>query len=142
MASEFNNCTECNFDFNSKDIYQHFLDEYNKNGGYQYTKTVEEILKSAALYPEQYLPLPDFSAMTQHEIDAWNSARMYGWTFENPKCFRNEIGIEIHAEKAGDYGYDGISLYQCPECGYAWKRFPWVPDSVVEQYNGRKINVR
>lgn len=25
-------------------------------------------------------------------------------------------------------GYDGVSWWQCPDCQYTWKRFPWLPE--------------
>ena len=39
---------------------------------------------------------------------------------------RREIGIEYPKL------YDGVSVYECPDCKFRWKRFAWVPDKYLE----------
>lgn len=119
-------CPCCNFDFRGDDIYDYFMLKYTNDNGYKYPTTPEKIRENAKHYPGQFEPLPpNLDTMTQNELDAWNTARAYGWTFENPKCFRNEIGIEVQGV------YDGILYYQCPKCEFKWKRFSWTPDEYV-----------
>ena len=62
--------------------------------------------------------------------EAEETARLYGWTPENPQCFRKEIGIEILGK------YDGISEWQCPECDFAWDR--WTGKTLREGTLGSK----
>lgn len=125
------NCPKCNMNFNGTDIYEFFLDQYNRLGGYHYPISIKTILDGAKNYPEQYLPLPpNLETMSQNELDAWDAARSYGWRHDKKKGWRNEIGIKISNL------YDGVALYKCPECGYVWKRFDWVDDKYVdEEYN-------
>lgn len=124
-------CKKCGVSFDGEDIYDFFLLKYTNENGYQYPTTVEKIREGAKRYPEQYLPLPDnLDTMTQNELDAWNSARSYGWTFEKPKTFgRHIMGIEISGY------YDGVALWKCTKCGYVWKRFDWVEDKYVKEYS-------
>lgn len=51
--------------------------------------------------------------------EAFRVSLMYGYSFENKKCFRKEIAIETRQ------GYDGCTWYHCPECKVYWKRFDW-----------------
>lgn len=62
-----------------------------------------------------------FLKQGKSEQEAFEIASMYyGYTFENKKCFRKEIGIETITGS-----YDGCTFYQCPECLVYWKRFEW-----------------
>ena len=128
--NRYDACPKCGLDFNGEDIYQLFLKRYTEDGGYQYAKSRDAIRSSALQYPQFYSPLPDLDNMSDFEVAAWDSARSYGWTFENPKCFRKEIGIELRED---DYRYDGVALWECPECHYRWKRFDDVPDKYLSE---------
>lgn len=55
-------------------------------------------------------------------------AASYGWTPENPKSFRKEIGVEYPNL------YDGVAVFECPDCKFKWKRFSWVPDSYLADH--------
>lgn len=81
----FDNCPNCNADWNGGDI-------------------AEELLKHN---PDYYKDI----------AGAQKGARSYGWTPENKLQFKRYIGVEIQGE------YDGISYYQCPDCGEYWNRF-------------------
>ena len=123
----YDECPRCKMNFEGDDIYDYFLLKYTNDNGYKYPTTPVEIREKAKHYPDQYEPLPiNLDTMSQNELDAWNSARMYGWTFENPKTFRKLIGVEVQGV------YDGILYWQCPECSFKWKRFDWTPDEYVE----------
>ena len=133
--SELSNCPKCNADLNGKDIYQHFLDEYTENGIPDYCKSVDEMLKSAKEYPSLYSDIPskkELKAMTPLEFAAYQTAHSYGWSKAKPNCFRKECGIEISGY------YDGIALYKCPSCNHVWKRFEWVSDEVLNNFNKGK----
>ncbi len=67
--------------------------------------------------------------MTEIELNAWYTANNYGWTFKNPKCFQNQLGIEVSEI------YDGVIMYQCPDCKHVWKRFDWVSDEILKKYS-------
>lgn len=56
--------------------------------------------------------------MATAEIDrmAQVIAAEYGWKPDSPVYFSNIIGIEIPGQ------YDGVMLYQCPECETTWNR--------------------
>jgi uncharacterized C2H2 Zn-finger protein len=127
---EIDNCPKCNANFNSKDIYQHFLYEYAKYGIPSYSRGVEDIEKAKLDYPELYKTAPskeELEKMSPVELAAWNSAQQYGWTKENPRCFRREIGIEIPGV------WDGVVIWKCPACNFKWKRagFEWVDDKYL-----------
>ena len=135
MSADFNNCPSCGVDFNKDDIYNFFLKMYKKEGIPKYAKNKDEIKKVAKQYPSQYDGFFETAkGMGKVQLAALESAYSYGWRKNNPKCFRKEIGIEIIAEKTGEWGYDGISLWKCPDCGHIWKRGEWVPDHVLEEY--------
>ncbi len=113
--SELTHCPKCNTDLRGEDIYQFFLNEYTRKVNI-YPRTIEYVLKSIKDYPSLYKNAPpenELQAMTEIELNAWHTAFQYGWTKENPKTFKKEIGIEIN---------DRVAKYQCPECGHEWKR--------------------
>ena len=63
------------------------------------------------------------------EMNAMYTARSYGWTKENPKCFKHTImGVEVQGV------YDGILFWQCTACNTYWKRFEWSDLSIVEKW--------
>ena len=53
----------------------------------------------------------------QSEEEALKSAKMFGWSNENRERFSRLIGVEISGN------YDGVSYWQCPDCGTTWNRF-------------------
>ena len=120
-------CPKCNCDLRGEDIYQFFCNKYAKEG-ITHPKTIEDILESIKNYPSLYDKAPtedELRAMSEIELNAWYTAQCYGWTKENPKTFKKEIGIEIPGL------YDGVAVWQCPECGHKWKRFDWVDDKYL-----------
>lgn len=123
LIGDFDSCPNCGTSFIGKDIYKHFLDDYTNNWPYQYSKTKDEIKKSIKDFSDLYESrgkIPDIDSMTEIEANAWYSANMYGWTFENPKCFKHTIiGIEVQGY------YDGIAFWHCSKCDVYWKRFSW-----------------
>lgn len=133
--NEISNCPKCNLDFRGKDIYQHFLEAYSKEGGCAFPRTIEQILEAIRNYPELYddkAPSEkELRAMTPIELAAWDAAQMYGWSSSNPVTFRKEIGIEVPGY------YDGVALWRCPSCRYTWKRFDWVKDEILEQHQNK-----
>lgn len=61
--------------------------------------------------------IPDGLMKTGHyknREEAEKAATSYGWTPENNKCFRLEIGISDRIE-------DRIIAYECPECKFRIK---------------------
>lgn len=122
---EFTHCPRCNTNLQGKDIYQHFFEEYSKNGIPDYARSIEDIKKAIKDYPDLYSNAPklkELKAMTPVQLAAWDTAQKYDWTKKNPITFKREIGIEIP-----DY-YDGVIIYKCPDCQHKWKRFDWVDD--------------
>lgn len=135
MPSEYSNCPDCGLPFDKEDIYQFFLNDYLSSGIPPYSKSLEELYEISKIYPNQFdMFIETAHGMNKVQLAALESAYMYGWRANNPKCFRAEIGIEVRAEKKGDWGYDGIALWQCPSCKYTWKRFDAVPDHILEKY--------
>lgn len=57
------------------------------------------------------------------KTDAENkeSAECYGWRENNKEHFSHLIGIELSMDNPKYY--DGVSYWQCPECGTTWNRF-------------------
>lgn len=51
-------------------------------------------------------------------------------SYSYPRRWSRLIGIEPVN------GYDGITMWQCPDCDKVWKRFAWVKDSEVEEQEG------
>jgi hypothetical protein len=51
------------------------------------------------------------------EEEAYQTAKMYGWSSDKPISFRKEIAIEIPEV------YDGAIYYACPVCKSYWRRF-------------------
>jgi hypothetical protein len=49
--------------------------------------------------------------------EAFQTAKMYGWSADKPKSFKKEIAIEISEV------YDGAIYYACPVCKSYWRRF-------------------
>ena len=94
FSSDLDNCPECGADWNKGDIFEYFMLRKETGDEHYKDKTVEEIKEVAG---------------------------HYGWTEENPKCFRRLIGIEL------PYGhpnrYDGVSYWRCPDCETTWNRF-------------------
>lgn len=130
IVGDFDNCPHCGVSFLGKDIYQHFLDEYTANWPYKYAITKERMLQSKKEYPDLYTGFPDnLDDLTDIEANALYTARSYGWTKENPKCFKHTLmGVEIQGE------YDGILFWQCTACNTYWKRFEWSDLSIVEKW--------
>jgi len=65
----------------------------------------------------------------KNEEEALKAAEMYGWSKENPKCFRREIGIEVRGV------YDGVIAWKCPDCGHVWPRA-----GMEDYFNKAQIN--
>lgn len=123
--SEVKNCPKCQADLEGEDIYQHFLGVYTQNSSAYYTQ--EYILDSIQKYPELYSGLPnedELKKLSAIELNALYTARMYGWTPQTPRKFKQEVGIEIP-----NY-HDGVVLWRCPACNFVWKRFNWVTDEI------------
>lgn len=57
-----------------------------------------------------------FLEMYEDEAQALVAAGMYGWSKETPKRFGRVIGLEYEGL------YDGVSAWQCPDCGHKWDR--------------------
>lgn len=51
----------------------------------------------------------------QDEERALSAAKMYGWTKENPCCFRLVIGMYSLED-------DKTTHWKCPECDHTWER--------------------
>jgi len=83
-------CPKCGEQWEGEDIYQHFLKRKQNGDKFYANKTDEEIREIAG---------------------------HYGWSEENPKCFKHLIGI------VDPRGYDGVSYWQCPSCKTTWNRF-------------------
>lgn len=66
---------------------------------------------------------PKCNASLQGEPIPADQQHLYGATH-----FSRKIGIEDGRI------YDGISWWQCPDCKYIWKAYPWGP----EYSGGRK----
>lgn len=125
---ELTHCPKCKFDLRGEDIYQFFLKRYEQYD-VPYPKTLKEIFQIIKEYPNLYKNAPNkakLKSLTFLELNAWYSAQSYGWSFEEPKSFKKEIGVEFPGY------YDGVAVWQCPECKYKWKRFDSVPDKYLK----------
>ncbi len=123
-----NNCPKCKTNLDGEDIYEYFLNKYSKpkEGFVPVTKTT--ILRLKKEYPTLYQNFPsnaEIKKMTRIQLSALYTANQYGWTKQNPKKFQKQIGIEIPGV------YDGVIVWQCPDCGHKWKRFDWVSDKYL-----------
>lgn len=131
IVGDFDECPYCNTSFLGEDIYQHFLERYAADPNYKYFVTKERIIETVKHYPKLYadFPIEDLDSMSFIEMNALWTARSYGWTKENPKCFKHTLmGVEIQGV------YDGVLFWQCARCNTYWKRFEWSDLSIVEKW--------
>lgn len=101
--SERKHCPECGFLWHGEDIYQCFLRKRSEGDLYWSEKTNKEILEAAG---------------------------HYGWTREEPKCFKHVVGVELPYNHPNHY--DGVSYWMCPKCRTTWNRWTQKKEKIPE----------
>lgn len=107
-------CPNCGTNFVGMDIYNYFLNRYSKDD-VDLLLDKDSIVKNLS---EDYIDyfLKSSSDMSIIECNALYTAMMYGYKFESPKHFyQNITGIENPSI------YDGISFWVCNVCNVIWR---------------------